>query len=92
MLERDDKVRGGRWMHKPSKRVSFMGSILVLVQIDINRHHHYHPCRWSEKWCFPSEFNKSEPPTFYGELNKLEDAKAWLLGMKKFFDLTIQRI
>lgn len=31
------------------------------------------------------EFKKENPPTFDGDLKKLEDAKAWLLGMKKFF-------
>lgn len=35
----------------------------------------------------PDEFKKSKPPTFDGELKKLEDAKTSLLGMKKFFEL-----
>lgn len=30
---------------------------------------------------------KSKPPTFDGELNKPKDVEAWLLGMKKFFEL-----
>lgn len=35
----------------------------------------------------PEEFKKSKSPTFHGELKKSEDAEAWLLGMKKFFEL-----
>jgi len=33
------------------------------------------------------EFKKSKPPTFDGELKKPEDEEAWLLGMKKFFEI-----
>jgi len=49
--------------------------------------HRYHPYRRSDMGYFPYEFKKSKPPTFDGDLKKLEDAKAWLLGMKKFFEL-----
>lgn len=35
----------------------------------------------------PQEFKKVNLVTFDGEMKKLEDAKAWLLGMKKFFKL-----
>ena len=31
------------------------------------------------------EMNKVKPPTFYGEHKKDEDAKTWLLGMRKYF-------
>jgi hypothetical protein len=31
--------------------------------------------------------NKIKPPTFDGEHKKEEDAKTWLLGMKKYFQL-----
>jgi hypothetical protein len=31
------------------------------------------------------EFKKSKPPTFDGEIKKGEEAKAWILGMKKYF-------
>jgi hypothetical protein len=31
--------------------------------------------------------NKIKPPTFYGEHKKDEDAKTWLLGMRKYFQL-----
>jgi len=48
-------------------------------------HHHYHPYRRNEKKYFPDEFKKGKPLTFDGELEKLEDAEAWLFGMKKFF-------
>jgi hypothetical protein len=33
------------------------------------------------------EMNKIKPPTFDGEHKKEEDAKTWLLGMKKYFQL-----
>jgi hypothetical protein len=33
------------------------------------------------------EINKIKPPTFDGEHKKEEDAKIWLLGMKKYFQL-----
>jgi len=49
--------------------------------------HHYHPYRRSDWAYFLDEFKKAKPPTFNGDLKKLEDAEAWLLGMKKFFEL-----
>ena len=33
------------------------------------------------------DFKKEKPPTFDGEMKKPRDAKAWLLGMRKFFRL-----
>jgi hypothetical protein len=33
------------------------------------------------------EMNKIKPPKFDGEHNKDEDAKTWLLGMRKYFQL-----
>jgi predicted RNase H-like nuclease (RuvC/YqgF family) len=33
------------------------------------------------------EMNKLKPPTFDGEHKKDEDAKTWLLGMRKYFQL-----
>ena len=33
------------------------------------------------------EFKKAKPPTFDGYVKKLEAAEAWILGMKKFFEL-----
>jgi hypothetical protein len=29
--------------------------------------------------------DKIKPPTFYGEHKKDEDAKTWMLGMRKYF-------
>ena len=31
------------------------------------------------------EFKKAKPPSFDGEINKGEEAEAWLLGLKKYF-------
>jgi hypothetical protein len=33
------------------------------------------------------EMNKIKPPTFDGKHNKDEDAKTWLLAMRKYFQL-----
>lgn len=47
--------------------------------------HCHHPYRMSEY--LPEELKKFKPPTFDGEMKKSEYAKAWLLGMNKFFRL-----
>ena len=33
------------------------------------------------------EFKKIKPPMFNGEVEKCEEAEAWLLGMKKYFQI-----
>ena len=33
----------------------------------------------------PEEFNKSKPTTFDGQIKKGEEAKVWLLKLKKYF-------
>ena len=33
------------------------------------------------------EFRKAEPPTFDGEIKMGQEAKAWLLGIKKYFQV-----
>jgi hypothetical protein len=33
------------------------------------------------------EFKKYKPPSFDGEINKGEEAEAWLLGLKKYFTI-----
>ena len=35
----------------------------------------------------PDEFKKEKAPTFDGDVKKSEDAEAWILGMKKLFEL-----
>jgi len=50
-------------------------------------HHWYHPYRRSERGYFLDDFKKAKPSTFDGEFKKLEDAKAWLLGIKKLFEM-----
>ena len=42
------------------------------------RHHRDH------SW---DEFKKDKPPTFDGEVNIGQEAKAWLLGIKKYFQV-----
>ena len=50
-----------------------------------HNNHRHHPYRSGEY--FPKDFKKVKHPTFDGEVRNLEDAEAWLLGMKKFFEL-----
>ena len=50
-------------------------------------HHRYHPYRRSDRRYISDEFKKENPPTFDGGLKKPEEAEAWILGMKKLFEL-----
>ena len=50
-------------------------------------HHHYYSYRRSDNGYFLDGFKKDKSPTFNGDLKKPNDEKAWLLGMKKFFEL-----
>jgi len=55
-----------------------------------NRHHdrhRYHPYKRNDRGYFPDDFKKAKPPTFDGDVKKLEDAEAWILGMNKLFEL-----
>jgi len=52
-----------------------------------NYHHHHHHHPYSRSEYFHEDFKNVKPPTFNGEMKKLEDAEAWLLGMKKLFRL-----
>ena len=49
--------------------------------------HHYHPYRRNDRGYFPDEFKKAKPPMFDGDVKKLEDSEAWILGMNNFFEL-----
>ena len=48
-------------------------------------HHRHHPYIKGEY--LPKYFKKVKPSTFKGEMKKSEDVEAWLLGLKKFFQL-----
>ena len=37
------------------------------------------------------EFKKARPPTFNGEAKTGQEAEAWLLGMKKYFQVQVLR-
>ena len=41
--------------------------------------------RKHSKICELEEFKKAKPPTFDEEIKKGEDAKVWILGLKKYF-------
>ena len=86
-LDRDDMVRDGIFfdtLKRRRDRHSYYSSYNSDRHYD---HHRYHPYRRSDRGYFPDEFKKAKPPTFDGEMNKSQDAKAWFLGMKKFFRL-----
>ena len=36
---------------------------------------------------FRDEFRKAKPPTFDGEINTEQEAEAWLLGIKNYFQV-----
>lgn len=84
MLAREDIVRGGSSLGTPDRKTGTYGH----HSSSSPRNHHYinhcnHPYRRMEY--LPEDFKKVKPPTFNGELKNIEDSKAWLLGMKKFF-------
>lgn len=78
----DDIVRGGRWLDIPDRRGSYYGFYSSSGLEMHYGYHHHHPYRRSEKKYSPNEFKKAKPPIFNGEMKKLEDEGAWLLGMK----------
>ena len=48
--------------------------------------HRYLTYLWSNKGYFPDDFKRENPPNFDGYLKKSEDAEAWIIRMKKFFE------
>lgn len=57
---------------------------------DFDKHHdrhHYYPYRSNSKRHLTDEFKKENPPNFDGDVKKSKEAEAWILGMKKFFEL-----
>lgn len=49
--------------------------------------HHHHRSESKEKEHMPEEFKNAKSSAFDGDVKKAEDAKAWLLGMKMFFQI-----
>ena len=41
----------------------------------------------NDRGYLPDEFKKAKPPTFDGDVKKMEDAEAWILGMKNLFEI-----
>ena len=74
-------------MNTPDKRGSGYGFYSSFGSDMHYDHHCLHPYKRSDKGYFLDEFKKVKPPIFDGDLKKLEDAKAWLLGMKKLFEV-----
>ena len=85
--DRDDTIRDGKFLDTLDRRGNGHGLYSSSGSNRYHGHHRYHPYRRSDKGYFLDEFKKEKPPTFDGELKKLEDAEAWLFGMKKFFEL-----
>lgn len=86
-LDKDDTARGGRSLDTLDTQANSHGFYSSSISERHHRHYCQHPYRRSEKQCLPKEFKKAKPCTFHGDVKKLEDAKAWVLGMKKFFRL-----
>jgi len=82
-LDRDDTVKSGKLLDTPNNRTSMNG---FYSSSSSTRHHHHHHRHHRKSEYFPKEFKKSKPRTFDGEMKKIEDAEACLLGMRKFLD------
>lgn len=80
----EDMIRDGRFLDTPDRRGDRHGYYSSYGPNRTYDHHHYHPYRRSEKGYFLDDLKKEKPPTFDGEMKKLED-EAWLFGLKKFF-------
>jgi len=72
-LDRGDIVRGGRLLDTLVRRTYMYGhhssSSSKRHHYNHHRHHHYR-----RKEYLPEEFKKVRPPTFDGDIKKLEDA------------------
>lgn len=78
-------VRDGRLLDTPYRRCD---EYMYYSSYVFDRHrdrHHYHTYRRSDRGFFPDVFKKAKPPNFDGDVKKLKDSKAWILGMNKFF-------
>ena len=86
-MESEDNVRGNAPLSTPRRKSSTYGhhNGRHSSSTTRRRYHHHHHRRKRERDHMPDEFKKVKPPTFDGVMKKYEDAKAWLLGMKKFF-------
>lgn len=87
MMDKDDTVSGGKWLDTPDRIGSAYGFYSSFCSDIHHGHHLYHPYRRSKKGYFPYDFKEAKPPTFDGEPKKPKEAKAWLLGINKFFEL-----
>ena len=86
-MEKDDTVGGGRWLDTTERRGSAYGfycssgsrDIIVIITIIL--------IGGVRSNTFQRSSRTSSLLHFDGEMKKLEDAKAWFLGMKKSFGL-----
>ena len=58
--------------------ISISGSISSSHKNDRKRHYQNHSC---------DEFKKARTPTFNGEIKNGQEAEAWILGMRKYFQV-----
>jgi len=83
-LDKGDTIRGDRLLDTPDKRTGMYGhTFSSSFRRHYHHHHHHHPYRRSDYLI--EEFKNFKPPTFNGEMKKLEYAEAWFLGMNTFF-------
>lgn len=80
-MGRDDTVKSGRSLDTPEIRAITHGFYSNSSFMRHYRHRRKHPYTKGERGYFLEEFKKAKPPTFVGDLDKLEDAKAWLNQM-----------
>jgi len=82
-----DTVRDGRLMDTPDRKRNEYNYYSSFGSNRHHHHHHHHRYRRNDKGYFPGEFKKLKPPTFDGDLKKMEAAEASILGMNKLFEL-----
>ena len=85
--DRSNIVRDGRFLDAPYRRGDEYMYYFSYVSHRHHDRHRYHPYRSNDRGYLPDEFKKEKMPTFDGDMKKLEDAEAWILGMNKFFEL-----
>ena len=75
-MDRDDTVKGDRCLDTLDRKGSTYGFYSSSGSERHHHHHHHHPYRRIKNQYFPYDLKKSKAPTFYGEMKKLEVAKA----------------
>jgi len=70
MLDRDERVRYGRFLDRLDRQGSRHGIYSSSSSDMYQGHHRYHPYRRSDMGYILDEFKKAKPPTFDGKMKK----------------------